>query len=242
MADRQVVAFHEVLGQHLPVRVPHEAFVEPLRVVRHVIGPDQLLDIGEMRGHRFCFGVERHHEPAKPFFAPQLWQTVMLLAEALVCIHGGRTAELAVRLIAPAMIGTGNDAAVAAAFENGGHAVQADIRLAADLPIHATDHHQRLASEFKGDVVAGLLQGGGAANAIPFLAEDMRHLRVEELRRGVNALRHGAGLLEGQRHSGGQFGNWIDRGVQVHRRNLRRAAILITNSWSEQPAPREIPE
>ena len=43
MTDRQVVAFHEILGQHLPVRAPAEFLAEDLAVVGHRQVADQPL-------------------------------------------------------------------------------------------------------------------------------------------------------------------------------------------------------
>ena len=58
MADRQVVALHEVLGEDLPVGVPDETLVEPFGVVGEIEGADQVFDIGEMFGHRYGAGVQ----------------------------------------------------------------------------------------------------------------------------------------------------------------------------------------
>ena len=99
--------------------------------------------------------------------------------------------------------------------------MQADVGLAADDPVLPLDDHHRLARQLEGDVIAGIDQGGGAADAVPFPGEYVLQLGGEELFRGIDAFGHGARLLEGLGDVCGQFGNGVDRGVKVHGQQLR---------------------
>lgn len=115
MADRQVIAFHEVLGEHLPVRVPDMGLAEALDIVLHLIGGDQLFQRAKGRGDAGAVLVERDVDPAQPFLAADRGQGVVLLAEAGGLGHERRPSQAAVEVIGPGVIGADQHPLVAAA-------------------------------------------------------------------------------------------------------------------------------
>ena len=70
MTDRQVVAFHEILGQHLPVGGPAKGFAKGFAVAGHIQIADQRIDIFQLRRQVGGGGVQRHHDPALPDLCP----------------------------------------------------------------------------------------------------------------------------------------------------------------------------
>ena len=75
------------------------------------------------------------------------------------------------------MVGADDAAHPAAAGEQRGHPVQADVGEGVQVALAVADHGDRLAGDLPGQIVAGLVQRRGAADAEPFAAEEARRAR-----------------------------------------------------------------
>ncbi len=194
MANRQVVALHEILGEHLPVRVPHMGLAEALDVVFHLVLGDHLFQRAQRRGDARTILVEGDVDPAEPFLAADRRQDVVVLAEAGGLGHERRPSQVAVEAIGPGVIGADDRTLVAGAFQQGRHAMQADIGEGAQLAVLVAQHHDRLAGKLVGEIVASIGEPIRAADANPFLREDCLDLASEEFRARIHARRHRAHL------------------------------------------------
>ena len=215
VADRQVVALHVVLGQDLPVGVPDMGFAEGLGVVLKAEIGDHFIQRRQPGEDCIGFGVQRDVDPAEPFFTTDRRQTKVFLAETVVALHSRRTAQCAVQIVGPGVIGAGDCADVATPLQQRRHAVQADIRHRPEHLVAATHHHDRLAGNNAGNVVAGFRQRTGAADADPVMAKHRLQFTVKEGFRRIDAGRHrprvlkwpGGGLLELEDRVGRGFGD-----------------------------------
>ena len=108
MADRQMVAFHEILGQHLPVGGPAEGFTKGFAVAGHIQIANQRVDIGQLRRRVWRIRVQRHQNPALPHLRAHLRQADPVLAEVLVQGHRRGTTQGTVEVVGPGMIRTDN--------------------------------------------------------------------------------------------------------------------------------------
>ncbi len=111
------------------------------------------------------------------------------------------------------MIGADDGAGVAAPFQKRGHAVAADVGHGADLPVAVAQHDDGFAGDGHRQIVTGVRQRLGPPGAEPFLREDVLLLLAEELGRGIDRLRHGAGLREGTGDIGAKLGGGGKGGV-----------------------------
>ena len=190
VADRQVVALHEILGEDLPVGVPDVVFAECFRVAGEIQMGDHRLGFGEGFGRRRRVRIERHHDEAEPFLAAHGRQLHVGLAEALVAAHRRGAAQGAVEIVGPGVIGADDGAGIATPFQQRRHAVAADVGHRPQRAVAVTQHDDRLAGDLHRQVVAGVLQCVGPAGADPFLGEDVLEFEGEEIRRRVDRARH----------------------------------------------------
>lgn len=98
-------------------------------------------------------------------------------------------AQAAVVVVGPGVIGAGDDAGIAAPFEQFMGSVLADIVEATQLAIAAAHHQDILAQHAGGNVVARVLQGGGRAGKVPGAKEYMVLFLRERFRGSVNPTR-----------------------------------------------------
>ena len=220
MADRQVVALHEVLGEHLPVGVPDVVLVEGLDIVLHAEVGDERPGFGQAFGDGRGVAVERHEDPTEPFLAADGRQSVVLAAEVAVQRHRRRATQGAIEVVGPGVIGADDAAHPAAAGQQRRHAVQADVGEGAQAAVAVAHHGDRLAGDVPGEVVAWLLQRGGAADAEPFAAEQAVELGVQKGLRGIDLGRHGAGFLERAGRGVAQQGDRVLIGQVLHRASV----------------------
>ncbi|MCY1221034.1 hypothetical protein D9M72_330750 [compost metagenome] len=192
----QVITFHEVLSQDLPVGVPDVLFLEGLDVVLHAVVGDEVFELAQVFGNRRQAVIEGHVHPALPYLATHAGQLVVALAEPALAMHLRRSAQFPLQVIAPRVVRTDDGAHIPAALQQYRHAMQADVGKRADFVLVVAQHHHRLASDVAGHVIAGLLQAAGAAHAQPLGAKQMLFLEFQELRRGVDRRRHCAGIGE----------------------------------------------
>ena len=155
MAHGEVIALHEIFGEHLPVRVPDKFFLEVLDIVFHAVIGDQFLNVGKFLVRRLRIGIEGDHHPAQPFLAADLRQAVVVFAEAFIVRHGGCGAERTIEVVAPAVIGADDGSGIALVLQKDGHAMQANIGLGVQCTVPVTDHHDGLVSEFQGYIITG---------------------------------------------------------------------------------------
>ena len=93
MADRQVVAFHEILGQNLPIGVPDVSFEKSFSVGTHVVVTDKLFNLGKLACYWTSLGVQRDKNPSEPFFASNLRQLVFFFAKSIISGHCRRATK-----------------------------------------------------------------------------------------------------------------------------------------------------
>src|SRR6476620_695448 len=105
-------------------------------------------------------------------------------------VHSRRPGELTFKLIGPLVIGAHQPSSVAAAFGQKSSSVAADIGHNAHLAVVAPDGDEGLIAELKSHVIPGLGHLLEAADAKPFLAEEMFALEVEDPWIGVVSSRH----------------------------------------------------
>ena len=216
MTDRQMIALHEILGQNLPIGVPNMGLAKRFDIGLHLEIVDEVLDLGELRRNWRRLGIERHHRPAEPGLAADLRQLVILLAETDVARHRRRPAQRPVEIIAPAMIGADDRAAIAGALQERRHAMAAHVGHRPQFAVLAADDDNRFARQLIGQVVAGVRQRAGAPDADPLAGEDVFQLALEEPLARVNARRHGARGFERPIDIGDQL---ADRRVEGHGRS-----------------------
>jgi len=154
MANGQVIAFHEILGQHLPVGIPDMGFKECLGVILHVIVGDHFGQRGELIRHRRGIGVECDKDPAQPLFAADVGQGVVGFAEPFVLGHRRRAAQSPIQIVSPCMIRAHDAACVAAPFQQSRHAVAADIGHRPEHSMSVAQDNDWLPGQFQRDVVA----------------------------------------------------------------------------------------
>ena len=117
MADRQMIAFHEIFSENFPIRVPNMGFIKGLNIVRHVVITDMRLNASQILGDGVGVGIERHKDPAKPFFAANARKHIVTFAKARVLRHCRCTAQTAIKIIGPGMIGADNRRRGSASFQ-----------------------------------------------------------------------------------------------------------------------------
>ena len=103
----------------------------------------------------------------------------------------------AVEMIGPAVVAAGE--LVRRALLGGHHhgaAVGALVADHAQFAVLVARHHHRMAADLRREIIAGLLHLAFVADVDPRLAEDARHLQIEDRRIGVELPVHAAGLEE----------------------------------------------
>ena len=108
--------------------------------------------------------------------------------------YGG---EAAIRLVAPAVIATGQARGIPrAVIHHLGPAVGAPIKQHMRAAVPMAHHDDRLTPELGRDVIAGLRHLAGMAHEQPGTAEDAFHLQLEDIRVGVDVPMHPSRLDE----------------------------------------------
>ena len=110
----------------------------------------------------------------------------------------------------------------------------ADVGQGADHPVAVAQHDDGLARDGHGQIIAGVWQGIGPPGAQPVGFEDMLLLQRQKLRRGIDHLRHGAGLFERGGHVGAEFGQ-SGKGLQVFHSMPPR--VIVAGASAKRPAP-----
>ena len=117
MADGQVTAFHDVLGQNLPMGVPDVGFKNGFGGVCHVVVTDKGFDLCPLLRDGQRVRVQRRKDPAQPVVTTDIRQTVDRFAKSIVLIHRKRPAQRSVQIVNLGVTGADNATRVAAAFE-----------------------------------------------------------------------------------------------------------------------------
>ena len=115
----QVVAFHEIFCQHLPVCVPEMLFKEGFRIVCHVVTCDQICDFAQFLGNWLRIGVQGDKHPTQPIFANNVGQAVVIFAECLIAVHRWGATQAAIKIVSPCVVRTYNGSCVAAPMQKG---------------------------------------------------------------------------------------------------------------------------
>ena len=153
MADRQVVAFHKILSQHLPVSVPNVFLVKRFGIIGHIITRDHLCDLRQLIGNRCHVGIKANKNPTKPFLTSYLWQLVLVFAKPFILRHRRCAAQLTVQIIRPCVVGADDGLGVAAPVQQGGHTVQTNIAHGAQSTFAIAQHDNRLASQISRHII-----------------------------------------------------------------------------------------
>ncbi len=158
MRNRQVIAFHEILGETFPVGVPQMVFgkngdVIFLPVIRH-----DRRQLGQRISDWHRRFTQRQINPSLINLAAYWPQSKRRFLKTIRPVHEGGADKPAVKIIGPGVIGTGKAARVAAPVYKAHHPVAADIRAGRDLAVRTTHHNHRLAAMLKGHIIADIRQ------------------------------------------------------------------------------------
>ena len=227
MADRQVVAFHEVVGQHFPVGLPVEFLEECLLVAGHVKITDHFLDVCKGFTRWRCIFIECDQNPAQPLLDSHRLQAIRFTIESGVASHCRSTTQSAVQIVCPAMVWTDDGPRVAAPFKQCRHTVAADIRMGTKDTFTISHDHDRLTGEIKGKIVTGLTKPVRTTGTEPVHCEDLVQFLLHEFFRRVDAAWHRPCRLKWTRHVFQQLGSRINLRAQcIH---VHLPCLMVTN-------------
>ena len=195
-----VAAVEVVVDEHFPVAVEDVVTpVEPVQAaeveaayLRHQVGAEVLLD-------RRAFGCDAHEHPVLPGARRHRDEAVRRRIEVAHVLEGRRCLERALERVGPAVIRAGEPLHAARGL---GHdrrgVVPADVEESAQHAVAATHDQQRLAGQFKRDVLARLPHLVQPAGVLPGARERRLQFEFEDARVHVPGGRRRAGFLERQ--------------------------------------------
>ena len=108
-----MVAFHEILGQAFPVGVPDMILGEDCHIILHFVGQKFFRQLGKHIRHRRHVRIKADIDPAQIFLSGPRKLDIRFV-ETAGTIHIGSANKLAVEIVGPGVIGTGEFASVPA--------------------------------------------------------------------------------------------------------------------------------
>ena len=127
VGNGKVITLHEILGQAFPIGIPDMILGEDRHIILHVVGQKFLRQIGQHVRHRFHIRIKADIDPAQIFLAADCGKLDVGFVETGCAVHIGSANELALKIVGPGMIGTGEFARVPASLDKTHHPVTADV-------------------------------------------------------------------------------------------------------------------
>ena len=185
--QRAVIAFRIILNRHLPVASFRDF---------HPFQRAKPFDLGHMRRqfgahtrepviHRPCIRVEIDEQEATEILDRHLCQADVLAAKPLDGFDVGPGPQLPAKIIAPGVIGAGQDSGAAMSRDKLVGAVLADIveRIDRAIAVHHTE--QGFPRHLEGEVIARVLQLRGVSGKLPAGRKQSPRFNFENRRVGV---------------------------------------------------------
>ena len=158
---------------------------------------------GQLFGHRRGIIVQRQIDPALIDFAADAGKAQLVAVEAGRAFHMRRGGKPPVNAICPGMVGAGEPAGIAVAFDQPHHPVPAGVGMRPHRAVLATDKDHRLRAKFVSHIIAGRGNLVHPAGAQPALAKNLFLFARENLGSVIQALRRRRSL--GKRARGERF-------------------------------------
>ena len=189
MVQSAVVAFRIILNRHLPVTIFR--YLYPLQWPQAVylrnMSRQLCTDARKPLIHWLRLRVQIDKQEATEIFGRHFCQTNIFPVEPVHSLHVWGAPQTAVKFVGPGVIGTGNQACIAASRDKLVRAMLAYIVEGADPAVSAHHAEQRLAGHLESEIIAWFLKLRRVSGKLPARGEQATGLDLEYCRVGVIA-------------------------------------------------------